>query len=193
MNETVTTIVGNIISEVKQRRTQDGIRVVSFRVASNERRFDKAAGQWVDGDRLYVSVTCWRKLARGVGASLVKGDPVVVTGRLYTRGYEVEGQKRSITELEAVAVGPDLSRCLAELDRARREATEDAPAQDALEPASRDDARPVVGAEAAQDAASGVAAGTSEDGAQGDGPATAGPGTGASTGRPMELVGAGSR
>jgi single-strand DNA-binding protein len=127
MNETEVTVVGNVISDVKSRRTGEGVRVVNFRVASNERRFDKGTGEWVDGDRLFVSVTCWRKLANGVAATLSKGDPVVVTGRLYTRGYEVEGQKRSVTEIEANAVGPDLSRCSAELMRVRRSATEDAP------------------------------------------------------------------
>jgi single-strand DNA-binding protein len=126
MNETVTTIVGNVISDVRIRRTGEGVKVASFRIASNERRYDKAAEQWVDGDRLYVTVTCWRRLAANVLGSLVKGDPVVVTGRLYTRGYEVEGQKRSVTELEAWAVGPDLSRCSAEVTRARRAASEDA-------------------------------------------------------------------
>lgn len=133
MNETVTTIVGNVISDVRQRRTADGTRVVSFRVASNERRYDKASEQWVDGDRLFVTVTCWRRLAQGVVVSLVKGDPVVVTGRLYTRGYEVEGQKRSVTELEAVAVGPDLSRCFADLGRGRRGGEESALAQQTTE------------------------------------------------------------
>lgn len=121
MNETLTTIVGNVITEVSQRKIGDGTRVASFRMASNERRFDKESQQWVNGDSLYVTVTCWRKLAMGVGASLVKGDPVMVTGRLFTRGYEVEGQKRSVTELEAFAVGPDLSRCMADVSRPRRQ------------------------------------------------------------------------
>jgi single-strand DNA-binding protein len=94
-------------------------------VASNERRFDKEAGRWTDGDRLYLTVTCWRKLASNVLVSLGKGDPVMVTGRVYTRGFEVEGQKRSVTELEATAVGPDLSRCSVELVRVRRAGTED--------------------------------------------------------------------
>lgn len=125
LNETITTIVGNVITDVKQRRITDGTRVASFRVASNERRFDKETQTWVNGDSLYVTVTCWRKLAMGVSASLTKGDPVIVTGRLFTRGYELEGQKRSVTELEAVAVGPDLSRCLADVTRASRKATED--------------------------------------------------------------------
>jgi single-strand DNA-binding protein len=129
MNETVTTVVGNVITDVKQRRITDGTRVASFRMASNERRFDKETQGWVNGDSLFVTVTCWRKLALGVTASLMKGDPVVVTGRLFTRGYEVEGQKRSVTELEAVAVGPDLARCVADVTRASRKASEDAPAE----------------------------------------------------------------
>lgn len=129
MNETMITIVGNVISEVKPRRTADGVKLVSFRVASNERRFDRTTEQWVDGDRLYVTVTCWRKLAQNVLVSLMKGDPVIVMGRLYTRGYEVEGNKRSVTELEAHAVGPDLTRCFTELRRSRREASEDAAAE----------------------------------------------------------------
>ncbi len=129
MNETMTTVVGNVITEVKQRRIADGTRVASFRMASNERRFDKETQLWVNGDSLFVTVTCWRKLALGVTASLMKGDPVVVTGRLFTRGYEVEGQKRSVTELEAAAVGPDLARCIADVSRARRQATEDVPVE----------------------------------------------------------------
>jgi single-strand DNA-binding protein len=134
MNETSITIVGNVISDLKARRTAEGHRVVSFRVASNERRFDKETGDWVDGDRLFVSVTCWRRLANGVAMSLSKGDPVMVTGRLYTRGYEVEGQKRSVTEVLATAVGPDLSRCAAELMRVRRSAGEDVAVTVASEP-----------------------------------------------------------
>jgi single-strand DNA-binding protein len=121
MNETNVTIVGNVISDPRQRRTSEGTKVVSFRMSSHERRYDKAAEQWVDGDHLYVTVTCWRRLAAGVAASLVKGDPVMVRGRLYTREYEVEGQRRYSTEVEAASVGPDLARCTADVQRPRRE------------------------------------------------------------------------
>jgi single-strand DNA-binding protein len=89
-------------------------------MASHERRYDKAADQWADGDHLYVNVTCWRRLAVGVAASLVKGDPVLVRGRLYTRDYEVEGQRRYSIEVEAASVGPDLARCTADVQRPRR-------------------------------------------------------------------------
>ena len=46
-----------------------------------------------------------------VHASLKKGDPVIVTGRLFTRNYEHQGQRRTSTELEAHSVAADLARC----------------------------------------------------------------------------------
>lgn len=117
MRETLVTVTGNVISDLRSRRTGDGARLVSFRLASNERRFDRDTETWVDGDRLFVTVTCWRRLAEGVAGSLAKGDPVVVTGRLFTRNYAVDGQRRSSTELDAYAVGPDLGRCTADIRR----------------------------------------------------------------------------
>jgi single-strand DNA-binding protein len=144
MNETIVTVIGNVITDVKRRRTGDGDGPVGFRVATNERRFDKTTGQWVDGDRLYLSVTCWRRLADGVLLSLSKGDPVIVQGRLYTRHYELDGQKRSVTELDAWAIGPDLARCSAVPKRARRDGIDggvpEIPVQ-APRPEQNDDAR----------------------------------------------------
>ncbi|MCP2165064.1 single-stranded DNA-binding protein [Goodfellowiella coeruleoviolacea] len=115
MNETQVTVVGTIVGEVRHRQVQDGVEVVNFRVGSTERRLDRATGEWTDGGRLFLNVTCWRRLASGVVASLTKGDPVVVTGRLNTRSYEVDGQRRQSYDVEAFAVGPDLSRCTARL------------------------------------------------------------------------------
>ncbi|TCP48537.1 single-strand DNA-binding protein [Tamaricihabitans halophyticus] len=120
MNETYTTVVGRVAGEVRQRSTFEGHKVVNFRLASNERRYDREAGQWVDGNSLYLTVTCWRKLAAGVASSLRKGDPVLVTGRLSLREFEYQGQRRTSLELDAQAVGPDLTWCTAEVWRRRR-------------------------------------------------------------------------
>jgi single-stranded DNA-binding protein len=56
-------------------------------------------------------------------ASLVKGDPVVVTGRLYTREYEHEGQRRSSVTLDAQTVAADLAHCTATVTRNRKAAS----------------------------------------------------------------------
>ncbi|MGC4880875.1 single-stranded DNA-binding protein [Micromonospora sp. DT43] len=112
MFDTYVTIVGNILTTPEWRRTtQSNTLVANFKVASTARRLDRETGRWVDGNSLRVRVNCWRKLAEGVAASVMVGDPVVVCGRLYTRDWTDDaGNHRTLYELEAVAVGHDLSR-----------------------------------------------------------------------------------
>ena len=149
MNETNVTIVGRVINKPEYRQTANDIDIAKFRMASNERRYDKESGTWVDGDTLYVNVTCWRRLAFAVNACLDKGDPVVVNGRLYTRGFEVEGQRRSVTELEAHAIGPDLSRCTVKVHRRRDNQAAEAGDVDQTTPTDQE-IRDLVDAEAGE-------------------------------------------
>lgn len=120
MNETSVTVVGNLVDDPRLRTTDAGLDVASFRIASTSRRYDRQAGRWADAASLFLTVTCWRALAGNAVASLRKGDPVVVTGKLSTRTYEKDGQQRSTCELEALAVGPDLARGTAVFRRAPR-------------------------------------------------------------------------
>ena len=110
MNETPMTIVGNVVEDPRRRTTKNGHAVTNFRVASTSRRFDREQERFVDNGTLFVTVTCWRGLAENVDRSIRKGQPVVVTGRFYMREYRVEEQVRTAYELEATAVGHDLSR-----------------------------------------------------------------------------------
>jgi single-strand DNA-binding protein len=113
-------IIGNVLTAPEWRRTSNNALVTNFRVASTARRFDRDSGRWVDGNHLRLRVSCWRRLAEGVGASITVGDPVVVTGRLYTRDWtDGEGNLRTSYELEAVAVGHDLTRGKAKFFRNR--------------------------------------------------------------------------
>jgi len=120
MYETNVTVIGRLATDVGWSRLGDGTVVANFRVASTERRYDRATGGWVDGEKLFVDVRCWRRLAENAAASLVKGDPVVVTGKLYSRNYEHEGQRRTAVTVEAQNVAADLSRCTVVLKRDRR-------------------------------------------------------------------------
>ncbi|MDM4720425.1 single-stranded DNA-binding protein [Micromonospora sp. WMMA1363] len=112
MFDTYVTIVGNVLTRPEWRRTtQSQTLVANFKVASTARRLDRDSGRWVDGNSLRLRVNCWRKLAEGVSASVMVGDPVIVCGRLYTRDWTDDaGNHRTLYELEAVAVGHDLSR-----------------------------------------------------------------------------------
>ena len=130
MFETPFTVVGTIVTDPNRRRVGDQ-EVFKFRVASNSRR-RTAEGNWEPGNSLFVSVNCWGKLVKGVGASLGKGDPVIVVGYVYTSEYEDrEGIRRSSLEVRATAVGPDLARSIA-TDRpaeTKRPATATTPAK----------------------------------------------------------------
>jgi len=104
------TVIGNVVDTPQRRVLDSGASVTSFRVASTSRRFDRGQNGYVDRDTLFVRVNCWRQLGDNVARSVVKGDPVVVVGRYFSRRYEVEEQKRTAYDLEAYAIGHDLSR-----------------------------------------------------------------------------------
>lgn len=117
MNDTMVTIVGNVVDTPRRRQTKNGYEVTNFRVASTSRRYDREQEKFVDNSTLYVNVTCWRQTGLNVDESVRKGQPVVVYGRYYMREYRVEEQLRSAYELEAVAVGHDLARGTSQFTR----------------------------------------------------------------------------
>ena len=111
MNETMVTLVGHVATEPAMRITTGGARVTSFRLASTERRFDKGVNDWRDAYTTFFTVTTWRNMAENVCSSVLKGQPVVVHGRLRDSSYEAkDGQWRTVLEVEAFAMGHDLSR-----------------------------------------------------------------------------------
>jgi single-strand DNA-binding protein len=120
MYDTHMTVVGNLVDNPRMRVTKNGHAVTNFRVASTSRRYDSEQGRYVDNSTLFVNVTCWRGQAENAFQSLHKGQPVVVTGRFYSREYTVEEMKRIAYELEANAVGHDLSRGVSEFRKLSR-------------------------------------------------------------------------
>jgi single-strand DNA-binding protein len=114
---------GNLVQDPSQQVVANGLRVTRFRMAASGRRYDKNTGEWVSTDPVYMSVACWRQLGDNVMQSLRKGDSVVVMGRLTYREWDDPngGGRRNRYEVDATAVGPDLSRYVAQLVRPLRE------------------------------------------------------------------------
>jgi single-strand DNA-binding protein len=121
MFDTPVTIIGNVLTTPEWRRTANtGTMLVTFKVASTSRRYDRMREQWVDGDSLRVRVACWRKLGENVSLSIQLGDPVIVYGRIYSRDWTDDaGNKRTSYELDALAVGHDLARGVGKFARRR--------------------------------------------------------------------------
>jgi single-strand DNA-binding protein len=118
MFETPFVMVGTIVTDPIHRRVGDQ-QVIKFRVASNSRR-RTPDGDWEPGNSLFVNVNCWGRLVTGA-AALIKGDPVVVVGHLYTSEYDDrEGNRRSSVEVRATAIGPDLARSTVQIQQRKR-------------------------------------------------------------------------
>jgi single-strand DNA-binding protein len=91
--------------------------VATFRLAVTARVKD--GDTWRDGETSFFRVNVWRQLAEHVAESLTKGDRAVVIGRLKSRSWEtLEGEKRSVVEVEADEVAPSLRWATAKPERA---------------------------------------------------------------------------
>ena len=154
MFETPFTVVGNIVNDPIRRRVGDQ-EVLKFRVASNSRR-RAADGTWEPGNSLFVTVNCWGRLVSGVGASLGKGSAVIVAGHVHTSEYEDrDGVRRSTLEMRATAVGPDLARCIARVEKTVSAGSDAGPCSDggsAADAIGADEAVPADGPDTASDA-----------------------------------------
>src|SRR5581483_6552816 len=83
--------------------------------------FDKASGEWKDGEALFMRCNIWRQAAENVAESLTRGARVIVSGRLKQRSYETrEGEKRTVVELEVDEVGPSLRYATAKVNKVSR-------------------------------------------------------------------------
>ncbi|OIH85991.1 single-stranded DNA-binding protein [Arthrobacter sp. UCD-GKA] len=119
--ETIITVIGNLTSDPELRFTPSGSAVANFTIASTPRNFDKQTNEWKDGDTLFLRCSVWREAAENVAESLTKGMRVIAQGALKQRSYETkEGEKRSVTELEVLEIGPSLKSASAKVTRTAR-------------------------------------------------------------------------
>ena len=131
MSDSMITIRGWLGADVTLREVGE-VPVASFRLACTPRRFNRRTETWSDGLTQWYTVNVWRALAHNCAASLRRGDPVVVHGRLETRTY-VNGDNVEVLafEIDAIHVGHDLSRGTSQFTRTQR--TEPAPPASAEE------------------------------------------------------------
>lgn len=111
MNEIQVTVRGNLGADPELQVFPSGSSIVKFSVGSTPRWPGRDGGEWKDGSTTWVTVECRKTgLAENVRASLRKGQPVIVQGRLKQSTWEQEGVKRERLVLLADAVGYDLNR-----------------------------------------------------------------------------------
>jgi single-strand DNA-binding protein len=106
MNDTIT-IVGTVGTD-PEKKVRNGVPITTFRVASRERRFDRATGAWVDGETNWYTASAYRRLAEHAFESIHRRERVVLTGRLRVRNWD-NGEKRGTSvDIDIDAIGHDL-------------------------------------------------------------------------------------
>jgi len=118
--DTQITVVGNLTGDPELRFIASGAAVANFTVASTPRTFDRQSNEWKDGETLFMRCSLWREAAENVAESLTKGMRVIVTGRLVSRSWETNGEKRTVTEMQVDEVGPSLRYATAKVTRTQR-------------------------------------------------------------------------
>jgi single-strand DNA-binding protein len=108
MSESIT-VSGLVATTPRHLVTQDGLPITSFRLASSQRRFDRAQNRWIDGDTNWFTVTAFRQLAINVAGSVSKGERILVGGKLRVRDWDNGERAGTSVEIEAEALGHDLT------------------------------------------------------------------------------------
>ena len=93
------TLMGNLTRDPELRQTPNGQNVVSFSLALN-RSYKDQSGEWQEVTD-YVDIVAWGPLAERVSQYLNRGSRCLVQGRLQSRNWEQDGQKRSKVEVLA--------------------------------------------------------------------------------------------
>lgn len=126
------TIEGRAVADPDLRFTASGKGVCNIRVAANDsRKLDD--GTWENTEQIFVSVPVWNNdrqpnIAETLAELIHKGDPVIVTGKLYQREYEAsDGTKRTSLEMKfpTIAKVPQAAR-----QQSSQNAQQQAPAND---------------------------------------------------------------
>ena len=105
----IVTVSGLVATTPRHLVTQDGLPITSFRMAASHRRFDRTANKWVDGETNWFTITAFRQLAINSAGSISKGERVLVTGKLRVRDWDNGERAGTSVEVEAEALGHDLT------------------------------------------------------------------------------------
>ncbi len=93
------TLMGNLTRDPELRQTPNGSNVCGFGLALN-RSYKGSDGNWQEATD-FIDIVAWGALGERVAQYLTKGRPCLISGRLQSRNWEQDGQKRSKVEVIA--------------------------------------------------------------------------------------------
>lgn len=107
MGEISVSVSGNVATEPKHVVGSTGKPRTTFRLATTARK-RQPDGSFADGATSFLNVACFDTLALNAAASLLKGQPVVITGAMTVREWEMDGRTGREVDLVVRTLGHDL-------------------------------------------------------------------------------------
>ena len=106
MNLNKVFIIGNLTREPEMRTLPSGQPVCTFSIATNRTWKDKGGARQTMAE--YHNIVMFGRLAEIAKQYLTRGKMVFIEGRIQTRSWEKDGQKKSRTEIvaEEMQMGP---------------------------------------------------------------------------------------
>ena len=92
-------LMGNLTRDPELRQTPNGKSVTNFSLALNS-AYKDASGEWQEVTD-FIDIVCWGPLAERVSQYMSKGRRCFVQGKLQSRNWEQDGQKRTKVEVLA--------------------------------------------------------------------------------------------
>ncbi len=95
------TLIGNLGRAPEIRKTQNGVSVCSFSIATTD-KFKDSNGQLQETTEWH-NITAWNKQAEVIEKFFQKGDPIYIEGKLKTQSWEDNGIRKFKTEIVVLA------------------------------------------------------------------------------------------
>ena len=89
-------LVGNVGRDPEIKSLPSGTRLATFSLATTDRRFKDENGE---PRTEWHNIVAWSGLADVVERYVTKGKQLYIEGRIRTRSYEQDGQKKYFTEI----------------------------------------------------------------------------------------------
>jgi single-strand DNA-binding protein len=97
-----------VVADPEIRFSGNGKAWLSMRVVAKDRTRD-SNGEWTDGEPLFLNAVVFGKHAENLVESIVKGDSVVLKGRLRPNKWtDKEGNERNDVQIAVDYIGVDL-------------------------------------------------------------------------------------
>lgn len=97
-------LIGNVGKDPEVRHLDSGNNVATFSLATTERGYTTKSGTEVPDKTEWHNIVAWKGLADICEKYVKKGNPLYIEGKICTREYEKDGQKRYVTEIIATSI-----------------------------------------------------------------------------------------